>query len=264
MRFTNIATNFTESAPCPEPTLPNLLCSSLGARMLSYLPPADIVALELLCKPCRVYLSKSKRAQRALSLNIIRSKDRQIGYLHRHIEYFEKLYHKIPEEILQFTFYRYEILKESIGVEILPILNSSANLFEGKFTDVDDEEDRGRDRGTDSQTVVIGGMVINVDKELSNVRDFNAENEYNLLEIDEEIVREFLEDRSNTREKISKEINLMYKSLQESAQLYSADVESIGLFLKNILKNFSKVFVASKNLYAEARNMQLLNNFLLR
>ena len=41
----------------------------------------------------------------------------------------------------------------------------------------------------------------------------------------------------------------MYKKIQDTAQLYSADVESIGLFLKNVLKNFSKVFVLSKNLY---------------
>ena len=56
----------------------------------------------------------------------------------------------------------------------------------------------------------------------------------------------------------------MYKKIQDTAQLYSADVESIGLFLKNVLKNFSKVFVLSKNLYSEARHLQSLNNFILR
>lgn len=55
----------------------------------------------------------------------------------------------------------------------------------------------------------------------------------------------------------------MYKKIQDTAQLYSADVESIGLFLKNVLKNFSKVFVLSKSLYTEARNLQSLNTFLL-
>ena len=33
--------------------------------------------------------------------------------------------------------------------------------------------------------------------------------------------------------------------------------------MKNVLKNFSKVFVLSKSLYAEARNLQFLNQFLL-
>ena len=56
----------------------------------------------------------------------------------------------------------------------------------------------------------------------------------------------------------------MYKKIQDTAQLYSADVESIGLFLKNVLKNFSKVFVLSKNLYTQAKNLQLLNTFLLK
>ena len=56
----------------------------------------------------------------------------------------------------------------------------------------------------------------------------------------------------------------MYKKIQDTAQLYSADVESIGLFLKNVLKNFSKVFVLSKNLYSEARHLQSLNTFILK
>lgn len=70
----------------------------------------------------------------------MKMKDRTIAYYHKHIDYFEKLYHKIPEEILQSTFYRYEILKENIGSEIINVLNSSAMLFEGKFQDIDDEE----------------------------------------------------------------------------------------------------------------------------
>ena len=56
----------------------------------------------------------------------------------------------------------------------------------------------------------------------------------------------------------------MYKKIQETAQLYSADVESIGLFLKNVLKNFSKVFVLSKNLCTDSRQIQSLNTFILR
>lgn len=42
---------------------------------------------------------------------------------------------KIPEEILQLAFYRYQIIKENIGVEILQTLNRSAMLFEGKFVE---------------------------------------------------------------------------------------------------------------------------------
>lgn len=55
----------------------------------------------------------------------------------------------------------------------------------------------------------------------------------------------------------------MYKKIQDTSQLYSADVESFGLFMKNVLKNFAKVFVLGKNLYTEARNLQSLNTFLL-
>lgn len=98
---------------------------------------------------------------------------------------------------------------------------------------------------------------------MEGLSEFNAEDS-NILKIDEDIVREFLEERKTQRDKISQEINLMYKKIQDTAQLYSADVESIGLFLKSVLKNFSKVFVMSKNLYAEARNLQSLNTFILR
>lgn len=56
----------------------------------------------------------------------------------------------------------------------------------------------------------------------------------------------------------------MYSKIKTTAQIYSIDVESIGKFINNILINFSKVFVLSKNLYAEARNMQSLNTLILR
>lgn len=42
----------------------------------------------------------------------------------------------------------------------------------------------------------------------------------------------------------------MYKKINNTLQLYSVDVETSKLFMKNVLKNFSKVFVLSKNLYA--------------
>lgn len=42
----------------------------------------------------------------------------------------------------------------------------------------------------------------------------------------------------------------MYSKIKTTAQLYSVDVESIGKFMTNILINFSKVFVLSKNLFA--------------
>lgn len=56
----------------------------------------------------------------------------------------------------------------------------------------------------------------------------------------------------------------MYSKIKTTAQIYSIDVESIGKFINNVLINFSKVFVLSKNLYAEARNMQSLNTLILR
>ncbi len=56
---------------------------------------------------------------------------------------------------------------------------------------------------------------------------------------------------------------MMHKKIETTAQLYGADVESTGLFMKHVLKNFSKVFVLSKNLYTQSRNLQILNQFLL-
>lgn len=55
----------------------------------------------------------------------------------------------------------------------------------------------------------------------------------------------------------------MYSKIKTTAQIYSIDVESIGKFITMLLINFSKVFVQSKNLYAEARNLQSLNTLIL-
>lgn len=55
----------------------------------------------------------------------------------------------------------------------------------------------------------------------------------------------------------------MYNKICNSFQLYRADLESSKLFIENILKHFSKVFVLSKNLYLQAQNLQQLNYFLL-
>ena len=55
----------------------------------------------------------------------------------------------------------------------------------------------------------------------------------------------------------------MYRKIHNTAQLYSADVQSIGLFLNNLEKNYSKLFVAGKLLAAEAKNLQILNSYLL-
>lgn len=43
------------------------------------------------------------------------------------------MYNKIPEEILQYTYFKYHILKENVGADIMQILNKSATIFEGKF-----------------------------------------------------------------------------------------------------------------------------------
>lgn len=55
----------------------------------------------------------------------------------------------------------------------------------------------------------------------------------------------------------------MYKRIHNTAQLYSADVESIGLFLNNLEKNYSRLFVASKMLTTDAKYLQILNSYLL-
>lgn len=103
-----ITSEFREAEPkYNEPNLASILCSSIAHKITAYLAPVDIVNLELANKQCRVYLAKSKKVQVTLSNSIIKVKDRKLAYYHRHIDYFEKLYHKIPEEILQTTFYRY-------------------------------------------------------------------------------------------------------------------------------------------------------------
>lgn len=55
----------------------------------------------------------------------------------------------------------------------------------------------------------------------------------------------------------------MYHKITDTLQLYSIDTETCQLFYKNVLKNFTKVFVLSKNLYSQMRNLQQLNTFLL-
>ena len=77
--------------------LESALCSSLGNKIASYLPPSDIVNLESISQECRLYLIKSNLCRLALANSIIQCKNRKIKYFHRHIEHFEKLYHKIPE-----------------------------------------------------------------------------------------------------------------------------------------------------------------------
>lgn len=43
--------------------------------------------------------------------------------------------------------------------------------------------------GNRSKSVVIGGISIDIDNEVRNVRDFNNDNPSNILEIDEDIIR---------------------------------------------------------------------------
>ena len=67
--------------------------------------------MESVNKNIRLYMVKSKMCRVSLAKSVMRVKNKVIKYFHRHIEYFEKLYHKIPDEILQIAFYRYEIKK---------------------------------------------------------------------------------------------------------------------------------------------------------
>lgn len=55
----------------------------------------------------------------------------------------------------------------------------------------------------------------------------------------------------------------MYNKISSTFQLYRADIESSTLFIDNVLKHFSKVFILSKNLYFQAQNLQNLNFYLL-
>lgn len=73
-----------------------------------------------------------------------------------------------------------------------------------------------------------------------------------------------MEEQKKSKEKTNLDINEMYKKINGSAQLYSIDEESIGMFLNNVLKNFSKVFVMSRNLYTEVKNLQNLNSLILK
>lgn len=55
----------------------------------------------------------------------------------------------------------------------------------------------------------------------------------------------------------------MYGKISNTFQLYRADIESSRLFIENILKHFSRVFVLAKSLYMQAQNLQQLNSFLI-
>lgn len=79
-------------------------------NILSYLNPSDIFSVGAVSKRLR-FLSSTQLWIKTLCKSIISIKNRQIGYYHKHIEYFEKLCHKIPEEVLQMTLFRYHILK---------------------------------------------------------------------------------------------------------------------------------------------------------
>ena len=74
----------------------------------------------------------------------------------------------------------------------------------------------------------------------------------------------YKEEATLEHQMISEEVYGMYKKIHNTAQLYSADVESIGLFLSNLEHNYSRLFVFSKKLCAEGRNLQLLNSYLLK
>ena len=84
--------------------------------------------MALLNKRTRV-LCHTQACIRALCGSIIGMKNRKIGYYHRHINYFEKMCHKIPEEVIQMAYFRYHILKESAGHEIMQALNASSLIF---------------------------------------------------------------------------------------------------------------------------------------
>ena len=103
------------------------------AKLVSFLTPKEICTLGLLNKQLRLLLLKSKQCVFELGKSVSAVKNRRIRYYHRHVEYFEKLYNKIPEEILQLTYFKYHILKENVGQEIMAVLNTSATIFEGKF-----------------------------------------------------------------------------------------------------------------------------------
>ena len=55
----------------------------------------------------------------------------------------------------------------------------------------------------------------------------------------------------------------MYLKIKNTYDLYRADEESSALFISNILKHFSKVFVMAKSIYFEVEHLQNLNSFIL-
>lgn len=76
---------------------------------------------------------------------------------------------KIPEEILQLAFYRYQIIKENIGVEILQTLNRSAMLFEGKFVE-EGEDAEIQEKQQEIDTEIQEELIL---KELEKVEEYN-------------------------------------------------------------------------------------------
>lgn len=91
-RFMQVTTSLEEKKPnYNHNNLSSVILSSLGSRVISYLPPADIMNLEMANKEFRIYISKSYSCQLELCKNIAAVKNRKIGYFHKHIKYFEEM-----------------------------------------------------------------------------------------------------------------------------------------------------------------------------
>ena len=80
-------------------------------------------------KQLRLFVLKSKQCVFSLGRSVMAVKDRRISYYHKHIQYFERLYNKIPDEVIQLSYFKYHILKETVGQELMPVLNRSATIF---------------------------------------------------------------------------------------------------------------------------------------
>lgn len=98
--------------------------------------------------------------------------------------------------MIQSAFYKYMILKKKAGEFMLPVLNSCALLFEGKFVEVNIECDESMEE--------------------------KCEND--LIRVDEDIKGLYQEEVENNRRMASEEVIAMYKKIHSTAQLYSADV----------------------------------------
>lgn len=57
---------------------------------------------------------------------------------------------------------------------------------------------------TGSQAIIIGGLTVNIDKEVQSIIDFNNNNNLNMLEVDEKLVAEYLEEQKKSKEKVNK------------------------------------------------------------